>query len=190
MKRNAIALSIAFGILLLGGQGFARAADACAPLIPGALRMAIAHSYPDYRLPRQSDYDAYNIKYNVEHGGNGCLGIATGSYYRRSSTDYAINITSTTKLHTLLIVAEQVAAKWRLELVWDWGDEPGGRVYVDTEVPGSYERTEALDGPISEPGERESYTSKRQGLVAGAIESTGAAFFLDGKHWVHVWISD
>ena len=56
--------------------------------------------------------------------------------------------------------------------------------------PGKYERTEALDGPVSEPGERESYTSKRQGIVAGTIESSGAAFFFDGNAWIHVWISD
>jgi hypothetical protein len=33
-------------------------------------------------------------------------------------------------------------------------------------------------------------TSRVPGLVAGAIDSSGAAFFYDGKKWVHVWISD
>jgi hypothetical protein len=188
--QNAISFSAFFGILLFGAQDIAIAADACAPLIPEALKLAIAQSYPDYRLPRQSDYDKVDIKYNVEHGGSGCLGIAAGSYYRKNAINYAINVTSKTKTHTLLIVADRLDTAWKLELLRDWGDESIGRIYVDTEEPGTYERTEALDGPISEPGERERYTSKRQGLVAGAIESSGAAFFFDGKGWVHVWISD
>ena len=140
MKGNTIAFSAAFGVLLLGGQNFAIAADACAPLIPETLKMAIAQSYPGYRLPRQSDYGSDNIKYNIEHGGSGCLGIAAGSYYRKNATNYAINITSKTKTHTLLIVADRVDTAWKLELVRDWGDEGGGGIYVDNEAPGTYER--------------------------------------------------
>jgi len=69
-------------------------------------------------------------------------------------------------------------------------DAAAGHLYVDTAAPGKYERTEALDGPVGAPGERESYTSKLQGIVAGTIESSGAAFFFDGNAWIHVWISD
>ena len=32
--------------------------------------------YPDFRLPQQSDYDARDIKYSVEHGESACLGVA------------------------------------------------------------------------------------------------------------------
>jgi hypothetical protein len=53
-----------------------------------------------------------------------------------------------------------------------------------------YERTEGGDGPISQQGGSLSYTAKRQGVEAGVIESTGSAFFFNGKEWVHVWISD
>ncbi len=188
--KNALSPLLIFGILVFGSERITFAADACAPLVPEGLKLAIAQSYPDYRLPQQSDYSKENIKYNVEHGGSGCLGIATGSYYRNSVINYAINITAKTKRHTLLIVADLVNAEWKLTLLRDWGDEASGGIYVDTEEPGTYERTEALDGPISEPGERGKYTSKRQGLVAGGIESSGAVFFFDGKGWVHVWISD
>ena len=65
-----------------------------------------------------------------------------------------------------------------------------GGLYADTLEPGKYNRTEALDGPVTETGELDSFTSKHQGVVAGAIESSGAAFFFDGRRWVHVWISD
>jgi hypothetical protein len=181
---------VGFLTLLIGQHVSAATTDACAGQVPQPVRFVIEQNFPEFRLPRQSDFDARDISYNREHGGTGCLGIAKGSYRRAYTTDYAINITSKTQTHTILIVASQAADTWRVEVVRDWGEEAIGTLYVDTEPPGTYERTDALDGPITEPGERGKYTAKREGIVTGAIESTGAAFFFDGKAWVHVWISD
>jgi hypothetical protein len=189
MPKRCFAVLV-IGVLLLDAVN-ARASDACAAAVPDTLRAVISGQYPKFRLPRQSDYDAEDIKYNLAHGGTGCLGVAHGTYYHEgAATDYAINLTSAEGAYTLFIVAHSVHPTWRLERVWDWGNSAGGHLYVETTTPGKYERTEALDGPVSEPGERESYTSKRQGIVAGTIESSGAAFFFDGNAWIHVWISD
>jgi hypothetical protein len=188
LKRPFVILVIA-SVPALGTRN-AWASDACAAGIPDALRAALSEQYPKFRLPQRADYDAEDIKYNLDHGGSGCLGIARGAYYRGSVTDYAINLASKDGMHALLIAAHPVDSTWRLERVWDWGNAPVGHLYVDTIPAGKYERTEALDGPVSEPGERDSYVSTRQGVVAGAIESSGVAFFFEGKAWVHVWISD
>ena len=182
---------LAIGSVALLGTANARASDACAAAVPDTLRVVISQQYPKFRLPQQSDYDSEDIKYNLAHGGNGCLGVAHGAYYHEgAATDYAINLQSSEGAHTLLIVAHPANQTWRLERVWDWGNSAVGHLYVDTTEPGKYERTEALDGPVSEQGEQENYTSKREGIVAGTIESSGAAFFFDGKSWIHVWISD
>jgi hypothetical protein len=190
MPERCFLVLVIASVPLLGAAN-AWASDACAAVVPDTLRVEISEQYPKFRLPRQSDYDAEDIKYNLANGGKGCLGVAHGAYYHEgAATDYAINLTSAEGAHTVLIVAHAANSTWRLERVWDWGNAAARHLYVDTTAPGKYERTEALDGPVTESGERESYTSKLQGIVAGTIESSGAAFFFDGNAWIHVWISD
>jgi hypothetical protein len=190
MKGNSFCLILTPILLILGFILSAQAADSCSNLIPSSLSSVIDKTYSGYRLPHQSDYDEYNVDYNLKNGGNGCLGIAKGHYIKKNVESYALNITSDLKKNTLMIVATKNQKSWKLEIVQDWEDEPIGRMYVETEKPGTYERTEALDGPISEAGERMKVTSKLEGIVAGGIESSGAVFFYVGKKWVHVWISD
>ena len=166
----------------------ARASDVCAGLVPAAARLAIEKQYPKFRLPQQSDYNPVDIKDG--EGGVQCLGIAKGNYHRGGGTEYALNITSTSAPHTVLVVAYQSGASWQVELVWDWGSATLGSVYAGTAAAGIYARTETLDGPANEPDERLRYKADHQGVVAGQIESSGAAFFFNGKRWIHVWVSD
>ena len=166
----------------------ARASDVCAGLVPAAARVAIEKQYPKFRLPNEADYNPVDIKDG--QGGVQCLGIAKGIYHRGGGVEYALNITSTTAPHTVLVVAYRSGATWQVEMVWDWGSATLGSVYAGTASAGMYERTEALEGPANEPDERLSYKAQHQGVVAGQIESSGAAFFFDGKRWIHVWVSD
>lgn len=189
MKRFLI-LFISATVLVFGGAATASTADKCAGLIPAELKSAIKKKYPGYRLPIQTNYSPDYIKYNIDKGGSGCLGIATGSYYANSARDYVIYLTSAAPTHTILVVAHQAATKWEIGLVWDLKDEKLGSLYVETLAPGKYERTEALDGPITGKDERETYLAKLQGFAAGTIESSGAAFFFDSDKWIHIWIED
>jgi len=183
MKRAWVALATLVGC----GASAARAGDVCDGLVPAAARVAIEKQYPKFRLPHESDYDPVDIKDG--EGGVQCLGIAKGSYHRGDGVEYALNITSTTAPHTVLVVAYRSGAAWQVELVWDWGSATLGSVYAGTAVAGTYERTETLDGPVNEPGERLAYKARHDGVMAGQIESSGAAFFFDGKRWLHVWVS-
>ena len=186
LKRLLVIASVA-----VLGTSSAWAADACTASIPEALRILISGQFPGYRIPQQSDYDATDIKFSLDHRSNACVGITHGTYYPDGATDYAIILSSTDDAQAaLLVVASPANSTWRLERVWDWEEVTVGSLYVDTAPPGKYERTEALDGPVSKRGEQKRYTSKRQGILAGKIESSIAAFFFDGKAWIHVWISD
>jgi hypothetical protein len=166
----------------------AQARDVCKGLVPEAARSAIEKQYPQFRLPLEADYDPTDI--HDGEGGVQCLGIAKGSYHRGSGVEYALNITSTKAPHTVLVVAYQLGAIWQVELVWDWGSATLGSVYAGTAAAGDYARTEALEGPANEPGERLVYKAGHDGVVSGQIGSSGAAFFFDGKRWIHVWVSD
>ena len=185
LKKLCVSASVA-----VLGMSNAWAADGCAASIPEALRTLISGQFPGYRIPQQSDYDATDIKFSLDHRSNACVGVTHGTYYPDGATDYAIILSSTDDAQALLVVASPSNSTWRLERVWDWQDVTAGSLYVDTTAPGKYERTEALDGPVSKRGEKKRYTSQRQGILAGKIESNVAAFFFDGKGWIHVWISD
>lgn len=68
-------------VLLLSGTMLqaspSRQPDSCSELLPKALRSAIAKSYPDSRVVRESDYDAGTIASEQQyHRGSACLGIA------------------------------------------------------------------------------------------------------------------
>ena len=187
LRRNTIfAVAVAAFAAQVGAQP---AKDACAPLIPTPLGAAIEGQLPGYRLPAESDNLPEDVQYNREHGGSGCLGLAVGSYHGHKSKDYALLVSSRSADQTLLIVATQAAASWHIELLRDWG-EGRSRLYVETIEKGSYRRTEALEGPPSEPGELDRYTSVYPGVVSGATESSGVAYFFTGHRWVHVWVAD
>ena len=108
----------------------------CAGLVPTAARLAIEKQYPKFRLPNEADYNPVDIKDG--QGGVQCLGIAKGTYHRGGGVEYALNITSTTAPHTLLVVAYRSGAAWQVEMVWDWGLRRWG---VCTPVPRRLELT-------------------------------------------------
>jgi hypothetical protein len=184
MKLGWMAVAVLSGI----GTSAARASDVCDGLVPTAARLAIEKQYPKFRLPHEADYNPADIKDG--QGGVQCLGIAKGNYHHRGAVEYALNITSTSAPHTVLVVAYRSGTTWQVEMVWDWGVATLGSVYAGTASAGVYERTEALEGPANEPGEVLTYKADHQGVVSGQIEASGAAFFFDGKRWIHVWVSD
>lgn len=186
--RKTVWVVVAVAALWACGAVAARASDVCNGLVPAAARSAIEKQYPKFRLPLEADYDPTDI--DDGEGGVQCLGIAKGSYHRGNGVEYALNITSTKAPHTVLVVAYQSGATWQVELVWDWGSATLGSVYAGTAAAGNYARTETLEGPANEPGERLAYKAGHDGVVSGRIGSTGAAFFFNGKHWIHVWVSD
>jgi hypothetical protein len=173
--------------ILTDAHAVAASSDACVGLIPTALEEVIKQKFPEFRVPRQSDYDQYNY-YDGEEGGTGCLGVATGSYFGDGVQSYAIILTSTARTHSLLVVGRLVSSKWHAQVLRDWGEASAGRTYTGTLNPGGLQPTGTLDGHRREPGEVARFVSNHQSIVTGAFESDRIVFFYnyDGEKWVHV----
>ena len=161
--------------------------DSCAAEFPADVRAAVAHQFPGYSLPRQADNLAEDIKYNLEQGGNGCLGVATGDFGGDGKRDLAFLLTSKSKVW--LVVATAHGKSWILDKVWEaGGPSDRARLYVDVAAAGKYDDLGLSDE--LEPGQVVTFTSDHQVVVAGLTESSGVAFMKTPKGWVHVWISD
>lgn len=163
--------------------------DSCRSMIPDSLQKVLKLKFPGYRLPLVKDNENYDIQYNLTHGGNGCLGVAVGDFDNDKNKDLGILLTAIKGDNNLLVVARKKGEAWKVDLLRDWGNRRN-RLYVEAAKPGEYSRTEALEGPVTEPGEVEEFTSVSYGIVSGGIESSGVAYFLKGNEWIHVWISD
>jgi hypothetical protein len=174
-------------VLLPDTYAAAAVADACAGLVPPALEEALKQKFPDFRLPRQSDYDQNNFV-DMEDGGTGCLGIATGSYFGDGVQSYAIILASSAKSHSILVVGRLVSSAWSAQVLRDWGDAPVGRTSVNTLNPGGLQPKETLDGHKREPGEVQQFSSNHQSIATGTLAAGNVVFFYNynGKTWVHV----
>ncbi len=164
--------------------------DSCTAAIPAALREAVAHQLPGYRLPREADNLAEDIRHDREHGGRGCPGVATGDFSGNGRGDFAFLLMS--KRDVWLTVAVRGSSSWQVEKVWNAG-KPNlrTRLYVDKAPPGKYDDViQSESDATPEPGQVDSFTSKSDVVVTGTIESTEIAFFKGPKGWIHVWISD
>jgi len=167
----------------------ANTVDRCQPLVPPGLAKQIATTYPGHRLPRGGDQDSYNVQYNLEHGGSGCLGVATGDFDGDKRRDVALLLTAKGKQEGLVVAALRRGTQWLLELV-ETVEDSTNRQYVGSVEPGEYG-----PGPFSgesppEPNEMETIKSSTEGVATGMLESTARYYFrLNGK-WRFVWISD
>jgi hypothetical protein len=161
--------------------------DACAPMLPKDLQLLVARRIPGYRLPKQSDNLPEDIGFHVAHGGNGCLGIATGDFNGDRQKDFAFLVTSDKDVW--LVVAFRQTDGWRVDKVWQAGEASDRtHLYVDVAPPGKYDDIGLAEKP--EPGQVNTFTSKADVVVTGATESTAIAFWKGRKGWVHVWLSD
>jgi hypothetical protein len=183
--------------LLACSPAFVEAAnpDACEAQVPIPLREVLQKQFPGYRLAKVSDYSGEDIEQHKTHfNGNPCLAAATADADGDGFVDFSFLIVNRSK-HTLLVAARNLLGKtWKLVKLSDFGNEGPGRSYVETIDAGTYADMYASDkGPSDytpEPGRVRRYKAIHSGFIAGGIESSGAAYFYDGKRWVHLWLSD
>jgi hypothetical protein len=167
----------------------ANAVDRCRPLVPLGLAKQIATTYPGHRLPRGNDQDIYNVRYNLKHGGSGCLGVATGDFDGDKSRDVALLLTAMDKPEGLVVVALRRGTQWLLELV-ETVEDSVSRQYVGSVEPGEYGPGPFWGESPPDPNEMEVIKSSTEGVATGMLESTARYYFrLNGK-WRFVWISD
>lgn len=166
----------------------ALAGDACSSQLPIALQSALASAFPNFRVPTVTDNLPEDAQWNLEHHGTGCLGVAAADFDGNGTKDYVIGLTALRGTGAAVVVALFRNSKWQLRQLSAWPDGRS-RLYVSTEEPGKYVRTEALDGPL-EPGEAAHFTCRNPVAVFGGVESSGVAYCYKSGAWPHVWISD
>jgi hypothetical protein len=169
--------------------------DACEAQLPKPVREILPVQFPGYRLASVSDYDKEDIAQHEAHfNGNPCLAVAAADTDGDGFVDFAFFIVDGSK-HTLLLAARNLSGKtWKVVKLSDFGSEGPGRSYVEAIDAGAYADMYASDhGPSDytpEPGRVRRYKATHSGFIAGGIESSGVAYFYDGKRWVHMWLSD
>jgi hypothetical protein len=164
------------------------AADRCAPLLPESLVQQISDSFPEYRAPRESDNLSEDVKYNSEHGGSGCLGVAKGDYDADGRPDFAVGLSQIGGHGAVIVVALSRADHWELHKLDSWPDYRN-RLFVDTEKAGTFERVGSAEGPLGK-GELEHLRCPHDSVVFGATESTGVVYCFRNGRWLHTWVSD
>jgi hypothetical protein len=166
-----------------------KAEDPCLAKIPSGLRKQLVLKFPNDRLPTTDDSRMEDIAEDRKHGGDGCLLVAVGDFNGDKQQDVALVLFSKAGKKLRLVACLKDGETWKIESLsaWDGRDD---NPYIHPLKPGKYRRSEALEGPVTEPGELASYSSKLTGFVHGTIESSGRAYFISKGKWVHVWVSD
>lgn len=88
----------------------------------------------------------------------------------------------------MIVVAFPTADSWELEKLADETGENRLRLFVGVGDPGTYELTEALDGPS--PGDTTPLACPHAVAVLGAIESWNVTYCHNKSEWRHVHTSE
>ena len=163
--------------------------DRCSGRVPNELSKLLMQQNPNYRLPKESDNLREDVEYNLSQKGNGCLGVATSDFDGNAQTDFLIALPARDSKDTLITAALRHARTWTIEPLAMWPNSQG-RVFVDVLPAGHFERTEALEGPASEPGEVLSMRCRYKAAIFGFTESSAVVYCWHAHKWQHVWVSD
>jgi hypothetical protein len=170
-------------ILSIAGILFCRCSTASASdapsKLPGSLRTQLRVQQKHLHLPTacaESDPET------------SCVSV--GDFDGNGSNDYAIVVQNDRSKKVEVFVALALpSGRWSLTLLRTYDSEFLQRVYVDTLVPGSYNRTESAGDEI-EDGEVSTLESRNPGVAVGLDESSEIGYFFVNGIWKHVWIAD
>lgn len=164
--------------------------ESCRAAVPAAVAARIRKQFPHHRLPIPTDDLPDDREYDLAHGGNGCLRVASGDFDGDRVLDVAVLLEPKEPPASLvvLVVARHRRGKWALEELYRFDT---GSLYLEAIPPGTFRRSKATDADHDEFDHNEvrTFKSTRTGLAAGRLESNGAAFLYTPRRWVHVWVS-
>ncbi len=169
--------------------------EPCSAAMPVSLRSALEVRFPSFRVPVVNDNLPFDIEYDKENGGDGCLGVAEGDYNGDGQQDRALLLTAVTSQEdsrqvVLTVVGFGGQNGWQLEVLRDWGRTSRDGLYVSTVPPGEYKQTEALSEPPDAPGGVVEIRSRNEAVATGVTESSRVVYvWIDGR-WFHVWVAD
>ncbi len=185
--RSIVAGSIALALFAssaIAGERQNSQRDSCRAQLPPALVTSLATAFPGYRAPFEADNLQEDIAYNRAHGGNGCISIVTADFDGVSRMEYLVALTALRSDSGVVVVARDSNRGWLFHELTDWPNYRN-RLFVDFAEPGRFQRTDALDSPVT-GAERQSMTCRYSGAVVGETESTSVVYcFIKGTwHWV------
>jgi hypothetical protein len=175
-----------FAALMIAG-GAVHATDACVEQLPFSLASALKQTFPSASLPKVTDNSPQDIAYNTSHGGNGCLGVATGNFDGVGKNDFIVGLTPSGSGPPIVVLALSRGDKWKLKIL----HVPVGkrsRLFVQAGQSGRYNRSETVDKPLAR-GERMNMTCPFQGVGVGSIGSTFVVYCYIKGEWPYVWAS-
>ena len=162
--------------------------DSCQAQIPRSLADALTAAFPGYRTPLETDNAPEDIKYNLAHGGTGCLGVGIADFTGEGKKDYLIGLTALKGSSGLAVVALPKKGGWVFQTLHSGAEDARYRQYVDVAAPGRYDRTRAEAAPLG-PGEKKSMDCPNSGALVGTLETTGIVYCYSGGRWFHVRVS-
>ena len=188
MKTYRIFL-ISFFLLVFSNTAVSAPPKECIEKVSPDLMKLLEVKFPKLKIPKLVDLDQQSVNFDLQEGGDGCFAVAEGDFDGDQRQDLAILLTSINKKSPHLIVALKRGEYWVIHQLPTFCDT-AQFCYVKPEKPGTYIRSEALDGPPSRRNERVKLTSKTTSVLAGRLESTGIVYVYSKGHWNYVWVSD
>lgn len=167
----------------------AAAAKDCSQNLPPSLVRLLADRFPKYREPSLTDLDQQSVAFDRQEGGDGCFATATGDFDGNGAKDVAVLLVPIEEGKPLLTVALRRKNAWSIHQLPTFCNDITF-CYVKTEKPGTYVRSESLDGPLTGPDERMTISSKAMSVLSGRVESTAVVYAYSKGHWRYVFVSD
>lgn len=183
-----IALTVALPLLLIALPLQAHT-DACQAQLPQSLATALERAYPGYRSPLETDNAPDDIAFNRDHGGTGCLGVASGDFTGEGKKDYVVGLTARKGRAGLAVLALPRRGGWNFVNIRSGAEDARFLQFVEVVEPGRYDRPVSAPGALA-PGEAASLVCANDGARAGRIGGAATVTCYQAGRWQHVAASD
>jgi hypothetical protein len=131
-------LTTTFGFAQSARVGAERIADACRTSIPPSIERSLTQRFSAYRLPLVTDNLKDDVRLDLDHGGNGCLLVASGDFDGDGHNDFAVGLTPKRGHVPLIAVALARGSGWAVSTVQSWVNS-SQRLYECRSARGSQE---------------------------------------------------
>jgi|GEM_PF-2031990 len=161
--------------------------DACKKLLPAELVSALAKRFHEYRTPQEGDNLTEDVRWAIEHGASGCLGVGSGDFYGDGNVQWVVALRSKEKAESaLIVVARKTRSGWRFDELLDW-PKLASRLFVGRALPGKYERGERYPATGNEP---ERLMCPHDAVAIGETEASQVNYCHVEGRWVSITVSE
>jgi hypothetical protein len=154
------------------------------------LQKTIAAHYPDYRLPKNSDFISEGSEFGI-------LGYShphhcEGDFFGDGGINIALFIIGKAGTACKVIVLRKLCDNSPHIMEITGGSEKPIDLYLEVVPPGYYRTWEQKIGDVSKGGRRRPLHLKRDGIMLGLFESGASIFYYDVRSckFKSIWFSD